>query len=450
MVASSLSQAPAHPAGSADPRNPALPGVDAFRSKILPLRAQAEIKNRWLAERLTHLLPELMDREGLDLWIVIAREYNEDPVLMSLLPEPAMSARRRTILLFGRNHDGTVERLALDRYGHGEYYQPAWDPAQEEQYECLARIVRLRDPHAIGIDVSPTFATADGLTHSEYTHLTSVLGTSYVGRLRSAERLVVGWLERRTPSELTVYPGIVELGHALIAEAFSSRTLQPGITTTDDLVWWMRQKMLDLGVHAWFQPTVDLQAPELSYEKPGERPKAGTRRNLILPGDLLHCDVGFYYLGLATDQQQNAYVLRPEESEAPEGLRIALAEGNRLQDVHDEEMVRGRTGNEILKAALHRARGEGLHPTIYTHPIGLHGHAAGPTIGLWDRQGGVPGQGDYELFDDTCFAIELSVTRPIAEWDGQEVQMALEEDAVFAGGRLRWLSGRQTHLILIG
>jgi Xaa-Pro aminopeptidase len=263
--------------------------------------------------------------------------------------------------------------------------------------------------------------------------------------------LCIGWLERRTQPELTVYPGIVEIGHVIIAEAFSSRVIQPGITTTDDVVWWMRQTMLDLGLQAWFQPTIDIQAHGLCYERPGESHKEqGERRQLILPGDLLHCDIGFYYLGLATDQQQNAYVLRLGENDAPVGLEAALAEGNRLQDIHAEAMIAGRTGNEILKAALDQARQEGLDPSIYTHPVGYHGHGAGPTIGLWDQQKGVPGHGDYTLFDDTCYAIELNVAKSVPEWNGQEIRMALEEDAVFTRGRLQWLSGRQTELYLIG
>jgi hypothetical protein len=416
---------------------------DAFKSKILPLRSRAEVRNGWLKQRLDDVLPEIMRREGFDMWIVVAREYNEDPVIMTLLPEPAMSARRRTILVFSLNPDGSLDRLTLDRYGHGDYYVAGWDPEEEGQYECLCRIVRQRDPKVIGINVAANFAFGDGLTHAEYTRLAAVLGEEDMGRIREAERLCVGWLERRIQSELIVYPGIVEIGHAIIAEAFSSRTIQPGITTTDDVVWWMRQKMLDLGLQAWFQPTIDIQAPGESHEKKKDR------RKLVLPGDLLHCDVGFTYLGLATDQQQLAYVLKAGEKDAPEGLKAALAEGNRLQDIHAEAMVVGRTGNEILKAALDKAREEGLEPSIYTHPLGYHGHAAGPTIGLWDRQEGVPGRGDYELFEDTCYAIELNVKKDIPEWDGQEAKIALEEDAVFTGGSLQWLSGRQTQFYLI-
>jgi peptidase M24-like protein len=417
--------------------------VDAYRDSILPLRARAEVQNRWLRQRLDEVLPQLMRREQLDMWIVIAREYNEDPVIMTLLPEPEMSARRRTVLVFSLQDDGSVECLTLGRYGIDGFYEHAWDPDKETQWACLRRIVDERDPQAIGIDVAETFAFGDGLTHSEHAGLIAALGETWAARTCSAERLAVGWLEHRTAHELIVYPGMVEIGHALIAEAFSSRVIQPGITTTDDVVWWMRQKMLDLGLQAWFQPSVDIQAPGQGSDE--KRP-----RKLIRPGDLLHCDVGFVYLGLCTDQQQNAYVLRPGETRAPAGLEAALAAGNRLQDIHAEAMVLGRTGNEVLSKALSQARSEGLLPSIYTHPLGYHGHAAGPTIGLWDRQEGVPGQGDYPLFDQTCYAIELNVGAEVPEWEGQLVRMALEEDAELLEGQLRWLSGRQTCLHLIG
>lgn len=418
--------------------------IDVVRPEILPLRARAELRNAWLRERLDRILPELMAREGFDMWLVIAREYNEDPVIMTLLPEPSMAARRRTILVFTRQSDGSVERLSIDRYGFGEFYAKAWEPETgEEQFACLARIVRERDPKRIGINVSPTFAFGDGLTHQEHQRLVEAFGSDLAGRFEGAERLCVGWLERRIPAELAAYPGFVEIGHRLIAEAFSRNVITPGETTTEDVVWWFRQTMLDLGVQAWFQPSVSIQAPGHPFDI-----REG-RRILIQPGDLLHCDVGFYYLGLATDQQQHAYVLRPGESDAPNGLKEALAAGNQLQDILMQAIIPGRTGNQVLREALGHARAEGLEPSIYTHPLGYHGHAAGPTIGLWDRQEGVPGAGDYPVFDETCYSIELNVKHIVPEWGNQKVQIALEEDAVLNGGKMHWLSGRQTKFHLI-
>lgn len=267
-------------------------------------------------------------------------------------------------------------------------------------------------------------------------------------RTRSSFQLAVGWLEQRIQPELEAYPGILEISNAIIAEAFSNRVIQPGVTTTDDVVWWMRQKMSDLGLQAWFQPTVELQAagelpPPIGKTNPEER-------KLIQPGDLLHCDMGFYYLGLATDQQQLAYVLKPGEADVPDGLKAGMAAANRLQDILMDCMQPGRTGNQVLRDALEQASYEGIEPMIYTHPLGYHGHGAGPTIGLWDQQGGVSGAGDYELFDHTVYAIELNVQQPVPEWNNQVVMFPLEEDAALVDGHMRWLAGRQEKMHFIG
>jgi hypothetical protein len=408
----------------------------------LLLRAQAELRNAWLRERLDLVMPAVLDRAGLDMWLVIAREYNEDPVIMSLLPAPAMSARRRTILCFARRPHGGVDRLTLDRYGHGEFYQRAWNPDAETQDACLARLITERDPARIGVNVSDTFSFGDGLSHGEHARLVAAIGPAYAARLVGAELAAVGWLETRIPAEIDFYPQIVAIGHALITHAFSRAVIIPGLTTTADVVWWMRQAMHNAGLHAWFQPTVEIQAH-------GQRYDAAAQRATIMPGDLLHCDVGFTYLGLCTDQQQHAYVLREGEADAPAGLRVALAAGNQLQDILISAMMVGRTGNSVLKIALEQARAAGLTPSIYTHPLGYHGHAAGPTIGLWDQQGGVPGTGDYPLYDRTAYSIELNVKSLVPEWDGQEVRIALEEDALLSGGVVAWLNGRQTALHLV-
>ena len=416
----------------------------AFIEGILTLREQAKVRNGWLRRRLETILPALMAREDIDLWIVACREYNEDPVLMSMLPAESMSARRRTILVFARRSDGSVERLTLSRYGYDDLYESAWNPDEEDQHECLARLIQERDPRRIGINRSATFAFGDGLSNTEYKLIRDALPETYRERLVSAERLCVGWLETRLPEELEAYPRLVEMGHQIIQRAFSTAVIHAGITTTDDVVWWMRRTMQDAGLAAWFHPTIDIQAPGQSYD--AEEPS----RNTIMPGDLLHCDMGFHYLGLATDQQQHAYVLRPGETDAPAGLLDALADGNRLQDIHMAAMRPGKTGNEVLRVALATAASEGIRAQIYSHPLGYHGHAAGPTIGLWDRQDGVPGVGDYPLFDSTVYSIELNVTRAIPEWEGQDARIMLEEDAALVDAEMRWLHGRQEAFHLIG
>ncbi len=419
----------------------------AYQDRILPLREQNDIRRAWLKVRLDTVLPMVMARSDLDMWVVIAREYNEDPVIMSLLPSPSMSARRRTILVFTRQADGSVERLTVSRYGMPGYYESTWEPEKEGQYECLARLIKERGPQRIGINFSSNYAFSDGLSHREYENLADALGDDLMQRTVSAEPVCVGWLETRTPAEMTVYPAIVEIGHAIIAQAFSSRVIIPGITKSQDVVWWMRQTMHDMGLQAWFQPTVELQAPGESFQPLQDK---DSMRKVIMPGDLLHCDMGFYYLGLATDQQQHAYVLKPGESDAPAGLKAALKVGNRLQDIVNENLIIGRTGNDVLRESLAQAKAEGIDPHIYCHPLGFHGHAAGPTIGLWDMQDGVPGPGDYPVYDNTAYSNELNVKVTVPEWDDQVVRIALEEDILLRDGRVTWLDGRLEAFHLIG
>jgi len=407
---------------------------------VLSLKDRAAVYDRWLRIRLDRLLPELMRRENLDMWVVICREYNEDPVYLSLVPGTSMSARRLSMLVFFDKGKEGVERLTVSRYGIGEFYKSVWEPEKIEQWPCLAQVIKERNPKKIGINESDTFAFGDGLSASLKQKLFQALGQEYASRFISAERLAVAWLETRIPEELEVYPHIVAIAHHIIAEAFSRKVITPGVTTTDDVVWWMRERIAELKLATWFQPSISIQRAKNSEFKDIK---------VIHPGDLLHCDMGISYLSLHTDTQEHAYVLREGEEDAPQGLKQALAQGNRLQDILLGEFKEKRTGNEILLAALKKAREERLNSSIYTHPLGAHGHAAGPTIGLWDKQDGVPGTGDYPLFYDTCYSIELNIKANVPEWGNQEVRIALEEDAAFTRKGIYFIDGRQTNLYLI-
>jgi Xaa-Pro aminopeptidase len=420
----------------------------------LPLRDQADIRDRWLTQRLLDLLPDLMDRSDIDLWIVIGREYAEDPVLATLLPATWLSARRRTILVLHRSDDG-VTAAAVSPYAVGQFL-PAWSPdeepvlpAEQSQWAAVRRIVEQADPRRIGIDVSVSFALADGLSHTEHGLLTEALGP-YAERLVPAEDLVVGWLETRLPEEIAALHALNRLAHEVVAEAFSPAVITVGTTTALDVAWWLRQRLHDLGVEPWFHPSVGLQRAGVPLVADrGTRLPAVPYDAVIEPGDLVHCDVGLTSLGLRTDTQRNCYVLRKGETGAPEGLRAALRTGNRMQDLTTEALIVGRTGNEVLAAARAAAAAEGIDADVYSHPLGVHGHGAGPAIGQWDEQGGVPGAGDYPVHPDTAYALELAVHRPVPEWGGQCVRMALEQGIALTAGGVQYLDGRQTELILI-
>ncbi|ARA94386.1 Xaa-Pro aminopeptidase [Rhodothermaceae bacterium RA] len=416
---------------------------------ILPMRERAEVQDRWLQIRLDTVVPRLMRREGIDLWVISAREYNEDPVIETMLPATWLSARRRTILVFhDRGPDEGVERLAIVRYAVGEAFPASWVPEEQpDQWARLAEVIAERDPRRIAVNRSETFALADGMTDTEFDGFLKALPARYHDRIVSGENLAVGWLETRIPEEMQVYPTIVRIARRIIAEGFSEQVIQPGVTTTEDVQWWYRDRIRELGLVTWFHPSVSVQRAETGGRSNDFSARPGETR--ILPGDLLHVDFGITYLGLHTDTQEHAYVLAPGESDAPDGLRRALAVGNRLQDILTAEFAEGRTGNEILAAALARAEQEGIKATIYTHPIGFHGHGAGPAIGLWDRQDGVPGAGDYPLYANTAHSIELNAAVPIPEWGGQEVRIMLEQDAFFDGTETWYIGGRQTALHLI-
>jgi Xaa-Pro aminopeptidase len=408
---------------------------------VLGLKEQAAVYDGWLSVRLSKLLPELMRREKIDMWLIICEEYNEDPVYLSLVPFASLSARRLTMLvMYDRGGDKGIERFSVNRYGIGNLFPTIWKAGEEDQWQALAKAVKDRDPKRIGIDESEVFAFGDGLSASKKKRLVQALGPEYAKRLVGADKLAVGWLERRLPEEIEVYHHICAIAHAVIAEAFSASVITPGITTVSDVEWWIWEKFRALGQTTWFSPGISVQRPKTSPFKD---------TLVIHRGDLLHCDIGINYLRLNTDTQQHAYVLQEGETDAPQGLKNALAQGNRLQDILMGEMKEGLTGNQVLSAALKRAKDEGLKPSIYSHPLGVHGHAAGPPIGLWDKQGGVPGPGDYPLYSDTVHSIELNVLAVVPEWDDQEVQIALEQDASFTKDGARFLDRRQTELILI-
>jgi len=284
------------------------------------------------------------------------------------------------------------------------------------------------------------------LVKTDYDGLLKVLPKKYLNRLVSSEPIAVSWIEKRSSSEMLIYSQLVKITHKIIKEAFSTKVITPGVTSTDDVVWWLRQKVSSLGLSTWFHPTIDVQRKENSdlYSFDSK-----AKYDIIYPGDLIHCDFGITYLRLNTDCQQLSYVLLPGESEAPDELKNALSQGNRVQDLLTHSFEKGKSGNYILKKALDLGFKEGLRPQIYTHPLGLFGHSAGTTIGMWDSQDGVPGSGEHFLDLNTVYAIELNAKVYLKSW-GKDVRIMLEEAGFFGENGFRYVNGRQKKLILIG
>lgn len=430
-----------------------------LKEKILPYRQQTELLDRWLKKRLDTVIPMILDRWNQDMWIVACEEYNEDPVFHSMTPRAMITARRITILVFCRTENG-VERFSLARpnIGLDDYYESIWtkatgqdwnvqstsayqSPKKETQMECLKRLIEIKKPKSIALNVSDSVAFGDGISHRFYEQISTIAKQLNVPIVHG-DKLCISWLETRIDEELASYHGIVEIAHKIIDEAFSSEVILPGVTTNLDVKFWMMQKVIDLGLTPWFDF-------EVSIKREGKQ-EYECEEMTILPGDFLHCDIGLKYLELCTDTQENAYVLKADETDVPAGLKEGMRIVNRLQDIVMENFKEGRSGNEILRLSREQAQAEGIRPCIYTHPIGYHGHGAGPTIGLWDMQQGVSGlSGSYPLFSDTLYSLELNATINLPEWNDDAFVFPIETDIIFTKGKAVFADKRQTEFHLI-
>ena len=418
-----------------------------FAQEILNLKDRATLIEKIQKDRLDNLLPELMSKNGIDMWIIITREYNEDPIIKTLLPPTWLNARRRTILVFSFDESTKkTESVAISRYNFGKNIKSIWDKEKNpNQMLALKDYIDKVNPKKIGLNYSENFALIDGISKSDYELFYSSISNDIKQRIVSAENLGIQWIETRTKLEKEIYKDLVSITQNIINEAFSNKVIEPGKTTTDDVVWWMREKVLELKLKTWFHPTVDVQRNEQSdlYAFDGK-----SKYDIIQPGDLVHCDFGISYLTLNTDCQQIAYVLKSDEKEAPEFLTKALKDANKLQDILTSEFELDKTGNEILLNTLKIAKEKGLDPQIYTHPLGTFGHSAGTTIGMWDSQEGVPIKGDVLMKYNTVYAIELNNKSFIKDWN-KEVRIMLEEAGLFEENGFKYINGRQEEIILI-
>ena len=427
-----------------------LTAVRSVDAQAISMREQSRVIDEILADRFNNLLPMLMERNGIDLWVIVSREYNEDPVIRTMLPSTWISARRRTMLVFYNNPTtNQFEKIAIARYNVGDNIKAEWDMQKfPDQWDALMHIITTRNPKKIGINTSTHFGHADGMDITDYNEMMAKLPATFKSKVVSAETLAVNWLETRTEREMQLYPQLVYETRKIIEEGFSEKVITPGITTTDDVVWWFREKIRSMGYGTWFHPSVSIQRNDpQNFEHLrsfSNRPKD----DVIQPGDLLHVDIGITYLRLNTDVQEHAYVLRPGETEVPKSFNDAFAKANRLQDILTAQFKAGKTGNQILADALAQAKKENITAVIYTHPLGFHGHAAGPTIGMWDQQGGVPGSGDFPMNYRTAYSIELNAATDIPNWK-KSIRIMLEQDGYFDENGFRYIGGRQKEIYLI-
>jgi len=432
--------------------------VPARFHELPPLRQQAEEIREWNRIRLEEVLPALMREYEVEMWVLSMREYAEDPVFFSFKDPTTFAARRRSIYVFYDRGPGQgVERLALGGGTQGGLFEAfrSTRPANagagagsqgelvgDEQWQLFRELVEDRDPANIVLNIDETHAFSDGLHSGEREALERALGPVYRERVIREPRLAFNYIALRLPEMMPRYREIEETVHAIISQAFSNAVIEPGVTTTEDVRWWLREKVQELGMTVWFMPSVGIVGRATGAPE--------SDSGVIQRGDVLWTDFGVIAMGLKTDTQHLGYVLREGETQPPAGVQQCLANSNRLQDLLLEEMEPGLTGNAILANTLERMRAEGIDGTVYTHPIGDHGHGAGPLIGRWDGQEGVPVRGDVVLLPSTWHSIELQATTPIPEWGGQRVSCRQEEEAYLdREGERHWVFRRQSRFHMI-
>eukprot|EP00002_Diphylleia_rotans_P006494 TRINITY_DN15853_c0_g1_i1.p1 TRINITY_DN15853_c0_g1~~TRINITY_DN15853_c0_g1_i1.p1 ORF type:complete len:427 (-),score=91.21 TRINITY_DN15853_c0_g1_i1:210-1490(-) len=397
-------------------------------SNLLSLREQSVEINTWLNERVNVVLPQLMREYNVDLWLLSMLEYAEDTVFWSLKFPTRFFGRRRTVIVLYNGPDGMKRHDLVGLY--------------QGEFEQAVDLIRQYNPRTIALNVDRTFAWSDGLHSGEQQNLLQALG-DFRSRVVYQPLLAVDYVSTRVPAMLPRYQQIMEIVHLMISTAFSAQTITPGVTTTDDVVWWFRDYIQDLGLTTWFQPSVEAVRNPVAV-------LPGVASNIIQKGDMLWCDVGIVYMGLATDTQHLGYVLRDGETEPPQGLKDGLKTSNRMQEILINNMVVGLTGNDILANTLQDMKSESINGLIYSHPIGDQGHGAGAIIGLFDMQGGVPDRGDVKMRNSMWYSIELSATKSVPEWGGIDVVFRQEEDVfVDAKGVVDWVYKRQSEFHLV-
>jgi Xaa-Pro aminopeptidase len=411
----------------------------------MPVRQRAEVVHRALEGRLETILPAAMRETGFDMWLVLCQEDDLDPVFTTMIPMDTWCPILQMLVFYDRGPERGVERINISGTNmRGLYDWPYRGQREAEQWPLLRQIVEARDPQRIGINIGSTQWAAGGLTHNLYTQLVEMLPETYVARLASAEPLATIWGSTLTEYELQLYEHVAHVAHQILGACLSRQSVVPGVTTVRDLEWAYWQRAADLGLGVAFKPYFNLVRSEQT------RQRYGAQDDVIRPGDMIHSDVGIRYLRLNSDHQECAYVLRPGEDEAPQGLQRLMHEANRLQDVYMTEFRAGLSGNELLGAILARARAEGIpNPKVYSHSLGLFLHEPGPLIGLPWEQEQIPGRGDVRLRYNQCFTMELSVRDAVPEWGDQEVTMGLEQDVAFTEAGCYPIDGRQTALHLI-
>jgi len=423
---------------------------------ILPRRQQAILMNRLLKNKQEIVLPQVMREMEVDMWIVSRNEGHLYITLQESDKEGLISDRSSYLVFFDKGEKEGIERIGCR---DGE----------------LAEIIKARNPEKIAVNSAGRRSGSGTFRESQETELKQAIGEELASRIVNAGILTNRWLGTCTDEQMSVFKVVLRLAHEIIAEAYSNQVIIPDVTTTDDLNWWIRQRYADLGIGTHDHPTVTIQRSKEEREKYDDddeyfrifderfvddpSPRCGL--NIIIRrGDVVFCDTGIKYLGLYTDTQQAAYVLKEGETDVPEGLKEARRQVIRFQDILGEEMKEGRDGNEAGVAAVERAAKEGIKARLYSHSLAYYvmryemlgrivsdeaRFAGSGMSGSEGRRGGR----DNPIRCNTLFALEMDVEYDVPEWGGQTLVLFSETGMAFTKRGMEFPGGRETQWYVI-
>ena len=414
--------------------------------KLLTLREQQTVRESWLKKRLDTMLLPMMRQHKIEMWIVVNEEFHADPVTAYIAP-PLPYVGRRDFFIFADRGGDKLDRLAVVRYPeeHLKYFFEILNPPGREIAPTLRQLIEERKPKTIALNMGGPRGVTNGLTQDSYKFLTDAVGPNYASRFVPAAPLIVEYMDTRLPEELESYRTAVAVTDLLTQRAFSNEVITPGKTTVGDVRWWFLQQVNNLGLDVWFQPDLRVQRPSHEPGKTQQFLSVAEESMVIRRGDVIHIDCGLNYMGLSTDWQKMAYVLREGEKDAPEGLKKALANTNRLQDVLFTHIRPGAKGSDVYDATMAEMKKLGIEAMIYSHSVGNQGHALGASIDF--RR---PADALEPPFREGSYtSIELNTSTPVPEWGGQKVTIMMEDDAYLTAAGMKWFRPRQTGFYLI-
>ena len=413
--------------------------------KLLSLREQADVREKWLKKRFDELLLPMMRKHDVSMWIVTNEEFHSDPVTDSIVP-PIPIVGRRDFFIFYDNGK-TLEKYAVVRYEEERVknFYTLIVPARDKTAETLRKFVEERNPKTIALNMGGGRGQSDGITHDAYKFLAESLGKDYESRFVSGGKFIADFLDTRLPEELEHYRTAVFVTDILTRRAFSNEVITPGKTTVGDVRWWFLQQFNNLGLTTWFQPDMRVQHEAKTNSNSQQFLAVADEATVLQRGDLIHIDCGLIYMGLSTDWQKHAYILKKGEKDAPDGLKAALKNTNRLQDAIFAVARPGMTGSEVYTAAMDSMKKQNIEAMIYSHPIGTQGHGLGASIDFRKSIGGAE-----ETFRQNSFtSIELNTSSIVPEWNNQKVTIMGEDDAVMTAKGYEFVRPRQTEFYLI-